>query len=66
LLTPTLWVTTTNAWQSEEELLWDLVEEALASVLPHPTYVPATMSEETTLARLVQKKITDWTSYGKV
>ncbi|ELR18215.1 uncharacterized protein ACA1_369580 [Acanthamoeba castellanii str. Neff] len=50
---------------SEEELLWDLVEEALASVLPHPTYVPATLGEETTLARLVQKKITDWTSYGK-
>jgi hypothetical protein len=64
LLTPTPWVTTFA--QSEEELLWDLVEEALASVLPHPTYVPATPGEETTLARLVQKKITDWTAYGKV
>jgi predicted oxidoreductase (fatty acid repression mutant protein) len=50
----------------EEELLWDVVEEALANVLPEPAYAPSTPAEEDTLARLVQKKVTDWMAYGKV
>lgn len=42
------------------------MEEALAGVLPHPAWVPSTLGEETTIACLVQKKIADWMSYGKV